>query len=361
MHNFSLSRIILTFILLILIFIFSPFNFTKTNDNFFDNKIICKALVENVTSSNSDTNSKVKLIISEGKYKGKEFTLENTLVVNDSELKLKSNDFVQVLIETDSNGNLNAQIYNYYREKTHCLLVSFFILLVLIIGGIKGLYSILSIFFNICIIYMILLPGLLSGYNPIKLTIICCLFISFFSLFIQDGFNKKTISCLIGTIGGVLIAGIVTHIMNNSLHVSINSEEFTALTRYSQNIQFDFQGILFSSIVIGALGANLDMSMSIATSMNEIKESNPNIPKQLLIKSGLSVGRDVIGTMSNTLILAYVGSALVSLMIFLGYNINFSYIINLQDIYVEILRSLAGSIGIILSVPLTVFTRAYMK
>jgi uncharacterized membrane protein len=172
--------------------------------------------------------------------------------------------------------------------------------------------------------------------------------------------NKKTISCLIGTLGGVIIAGIITFIMSNSLHVSINYEEFLSLSKYSPNIKFNFQGILFSSIVIGALGANLDMSMSVATSMNELKESNPSISKNLLITSGFNIGRDMIGTMANTLILAYVGSSIVTLMVFLGHNVNFSYIISLQDISVEILRALAGSMGMILSVPLTVFARVYM-
>ena len=360
MNKFSLSRIMLTLLLLFLVFVFSPFNYNKTNDKFLDNKTICKAVVEDVNPSNSNENSKVKVLVSEGKYKGKEFTLENSLIINDSELPLKPNDIVQVSIQNDSNGELNATMSNYIREKPIFLLVTFFIILVILVAGVKGIYAVLSIAFNICIIYMLLLPGLLSGYNPIKLTIICCLIISFFSLIIQNGLNKKTISCLIGTLGGVIIAGIVTYMMSNSLHVSISSEEFTSLTKYSQSIKFDFQGILFSSIVIGALGANLDMSMSIATAMNELKESTTNISKKLLINSGLSVGRDVIGTMANTLILAYVGSSMVTLMIFLGYNIGFSYIINLQDIAVEILRSLAGSIGIILSVPLTVFARAYI-
>lgn len=360
MNRFSLSRIMLTFILLFLAFIFSPFKVDKTNVVFLDNKTICKALVENVTFSNSNQNSKLKVLVSEGKYKGKEFILDNTLVLNDSELTLKPNDFVQISIQTGSNNKLNATIDNYPREKNILLLVAFFIALVIFIGGIKGLYAILSIAFNICIIYILLLPGILSGYSPIKLTIICCLIISFFSLIIQNGLNKKTISCLIGTLGGVIIAGIITFIMSNSLHVSINYEEFLSLSKYSPNIKFNFQGILFSSIVIGALGANLDMSMSVATSMNELKESNPSISKNLLITSGFNIGRDMIGTMANTLILAYVGSSIVTLMVFLGHNVNFSYIISLQDISVEILRALAGSMGMILSVPLTVFTRAYM-
>ena len=111
MNRFSLSRILLTFLLLSLVFIFSPFKVDKTNDVFLDNKTICKALVENVTFSNSNQNSKIKVLISEGKYKGKEFILDNTLVVNDSELALKPNDFVQISIQTDSNNLLSNYFF----------------------------------------------------------------------------------------------------------------------------------------------------------------------------------------------------------------------------------------------------------
>lgn len=286
--------------------------------------------------------------------------MDNTLVLNNSELTLKPNDFVQISIQNDSNNRLKATIYNYPREKHILLLVAFFIVLVIFIGEIKGIYALLSITFNICVIYILLLPGIISGYSPITLTIISCLIISFFSLIIQNGLSKKTVSCLIGTLGGVIVAGIITFIMSSFLRVSINYEEFLSLSKYCPNIKSNFQGILFSSIVIGALGANLDMSMSVASSMNELKQSNPNISKNLLITSGFNIGKDMIGSMANTLILAYVGSSIVTLMIFLGDNINFSYIISLQDISVEILRALAGSIGMILSVPLTVFARAYM-
>lgn len=147
--------------------------------------------------------------------------------------------------------------------------------------------------------------------------------------------------------GGVTVAGIVTIIMSSSSQISINSEEAMKLLRIPQSIDFNFQSILFSSVVVGALGANIDMSMSVATAMNEIKESNKHISRGKLISCGINVGRDVIGTMSNTLVLAY--------------NVQFNYIINLEDISIEILRSLAGSISIVLSVPLTVITRAFME
>ncbi|NLZ48538.1 MAG: YibE/F family protein, partial [Clostridiales bacterium] len=288
------------------------------------------------------------------------FNINNTLMLSDNLLTLKKNDKIVLLINEYEDGSLDITTYQYVREKKILHLVLFFILLVLIVGGFKGVHAVLSVAFTIAVISILLIPRLIRGDNPITVTIICSLIIAFFSLIIQQGFSKKTFSSLIGTLGGVSIAGIVTLIMSKSLQVSINSEDAIGLMQVTQGYNFNFQALLFSSIVIGALGANIDMSMSIATAMNELKESTPSISRNDLIRAGMNIGRDVIGTMSNTLVLAYVGSALVSLMIFVGYNVNLSYIINLEDISMEILRSLAGSIGIILCVPLTVFARAFM-
>jgi len=331
-----------------------------SKNNSFTNEEFNKAVIKEVLNSDSSDIEKVKVIVEDGVYKGREFIVDNTLSLNNNLLSLKKNDRVLLLIQGSDKENLNITIYQYIRQKKLLFLVFFFILLVLIVGGIKGVNALLSVAFTIYVISTLLLPGLISGYNPITLTIICSLIIAFFSLIIQNGVSKKALASFIGTLGGVTIAGIVTAIMSKSLQISINVEEGIQLLRIPQKISFNFQSILFSSVVIGALGANIDMSMSVATAMNEIKESNKDITRQALINCGMNVGRDVIRTMSNTLILAYVGSSLVSLMIFMAHNVDFTYIINLEDISIEVLRSLAGSIGVILSVPLTVFTRAFM-
>lgn len=356
----SFLRAVCTILIFSLVFFLSPFDINIEKNESFNYREFSKARVTEVIKSDAPNTEKVKVIVKEGKHEGKEFIVDNTLVLMDNILHLNQNDEVLLSIKESSEGELEIITYEYIREKKLLYLVLFFIFLVIIVGKIKGVQAILSVAFTICVISVLLLPGLLSGYNPIKLTIICSLIIAFFSLIIQHGFSKKTFSSFIGTLGGVTVAGIITAIMSSSLQISVGSEEIVKLSKIPQNINFDFPSILFSSIVIGALGANIDMSMSVATAMNEIKENNNNISRNELISCGMNVGVDVIGTMSNTLVLAYVGSSLITFMIFIAYSVDFNYIINLQDISVEILRSLAGSIGIILSVPLTVFTRAFM-
>ncbi|MBC2398656.1 putative membrane protein [Clostridium tetanomorphum] len=350
----------LTIGLFALLFLLSPFNVKVHKDNSSSNEEFSRAIVKEILPSNSTDYQKIKVLIKEGKLKGKEFTVDNNLSRGDNLLLLKPKDTILLMIRSSNENNFDITVYEYIRERKLLYLVCSFALLILVIGGIKGLQALVSVTFTICVISILFIPGLLSGYNPIKLSIICSLIISFFSLIVQNGLNKKSFSSLIGTVGGITVAALVTYLMGNSLNISMNSEEIVQLSRLSENINFNFQSIFFSSVVIGALGANIDMSMSVASAMNEIKESNKNITNLEFIKCGMNVGRDVIGTMCNTLILAYVGSSLVTLMIFVAYNINFTYIANLQEISIEILRSLAGSMGIILSVPLTVISRVLM-
>ncbi len=358
MKSFSISRVMSIIFIVIVLFILIPhesINFSSNDENLIRAEVLA---IEN----NSETSSQIiKVRIEEGELKGKEFVLENTLMLEDKILSLNINDEVTLISSKSGDNSIDLRTYEYVRENKLMYLVVAFIILVLIVSGIKVIYAILSVFFTIAIVFMVLIPRLLKGDNPIIVTIICSLLIAFFSLIVQHGVTKKSISSLVGTIGGIIISGIVTIIMSNSLHVIINTEDTVQLLRLSENIRYNFQQLLFAGIVIGALGANIDMSMSVASAMNEIKVSNRRISNKEFIRAGMNVGKDVIGTMTNTLVLAYVGSTLTTLMIFFGYSVSFTSIINLHDISIEILRSLAGSIGIILCVPLTVITRVYIE
>lgn len=357
----TLLRLILTILSFLLLFNFSHFNIDSNGSDIFDTNDLTKATVTKISKLDSNIVQEVEVTIKEGEYKGKKFTVENSLISGNKLIALREKDEVLLIVNGDNEEDLNIITYEYVRDKKLIYLLLFFVILVMFVGGIKGINALLSVGFTICVISVMFLPGLLSGYNPVELTIYCSLIIAFFSLIIQHGFSKKTFSSLIGTIGGVTAAGVVTVIMSSSLQVSIGSEEVMSLLRIPQKIDFNFQHIFFASAVIGALGANIDMSMSVATAMNEVKQSNKRISKAELIECGMNVGRDVIGTMSNTLVLAYIGSSLVTLMIFMGCNAQLNYVINEEDMCIEILRSLSGSVGIILSVPLTVFARALME
>ena len=158
-----------------------------------------------------------------------------------------------------------------------------------------------------------------------------------------------------GTIGGVIIAGLFAYSAGKILMLTgLGNEDAQLLAFIPQHRKIDYQGLLFAGIVIGALGAVMDVAMSISSAMWEIISVSPGISKKQLIQSGMNIGRDIIGSMSNTLILAYVSTSIPVLLLFILFSNGFTEIINLELLASEVLRAVAGSIGLICTIPITV-------
>ena len=240
-----------------------------------------------------------------------------------------------------------------HREKIPIFyLVILFLGGLIIIGGKKGLKSVVTLIITVVAVVKILIPLILAGYDPMMVSIFICIVNIVVALLLISGFNKKTLCAAIGTSAGVIIAGITAFVVGNMIQLNgLSSDEAIHIILYSKNI--DFKGILFAGIIIGAMGAVMDVGMSIASSMNEIEQANPGIGTKELINAGMNVGRDIMGTMADTLILAYVGSSLNIMLMFSTYDISLIEIISLDNIAGEIVRSLAGSIGLIFTVPIT--------
>ena len=173
--------------------------------------------------------------------------------------------------------------------------------------------------------------------------------------------NKKILTAALGTLGGVVSAGLMALIFNNLAKMTGASEDAIQLTVNIANINFQFRDLLFSGIVIAALGACMDVGMSIASSLDEIKMKNPEITWQELFKSGMNIGRDVIGTMTNTLILAYVGGSLTLILLFMACNMNIFEILNKETIAEQIISAIAGSMGVVYTVPITSIVYAVLN
>ncbi len=176
------------------------------------------------------------------------------------------------------------------------------------------------------------------------------------------GRNRKTISAILGTVIGLLISGLVVFVIGNASSLTgLSGDEAQMLAYIPQNISLDFKGILYAGIIIGALGAIMDVTVSVASSMYEIETVQPKITRKALIKSGLNIGRDIMGSMSNTLILAYTGGAIHLMLLFNAFNLSFTEIINMDLIASEIIRAIAGSTGLILAIPLTAVIAGYNR
>ncbi len=235
------------------------------------------------------------------------------------------------------------------------ILVAIFFALILIIGRGKGVATILSLVLMGSAIFLVFIPAILSGVNIYAATIVITIFIIFASLSMLNGFNKKTLCAIVGNIGGVLASGVLAFFVNIMLKITgLIDIDYIALTLI-EGVTIDLVAIVWAAILIGSLGAIMDVSMSISSAMNELsKEITDNSYKKLIV-SGMNIGKDIIGTMTNTLILAYVGSSLAIILLIFTTRRNLLLLFNMELIVVEIVQALVGSIGILLCVPITVF------
>lgn len=264
-------------------------------------------------------------------------------------------------------GDFGDELYEewifieYNRMDTIIWLTLIFLLLIVVLGRGKGVSTVISLIFTILVIFTVFIPSILKGYNVYSSTIVVTLFIIFMSLTIINGANKKTLCAVAGNVGGVAVAGIIAIIMNRVLNVTgLINEEYVFLTYMQLDKPIDLVAIVWSGIVIGSLGAVMDVSMSISSSMNELAENMERKTFSNMLRSGMNIGRDVIGTMTNTLILAYVGSSLATVLLLIVYNKNVLYLFSLEMIVVEVLQAIVGSMGILFAVPATAIFSAYM-
>ena len=257
-------------------------------------------------------------------------------------------------------GSATATVYSYDRSNIIYIFVGLFLLMLWAIGGKKGFKSAIGLVFTfICMIYLFL-PMLYKGYSPFLSAVVVIILITIVSLYLIDGISKKSVAAIIGTIIGVIIAGICAAGFGHIAKISgYNVSEVEELVFIANNTDLKVGGILFAAILIASLGAVMDVSMSIASTLNEIYSHN-NIGKKELFKSGINVGRDMMGTMSNTLILAFTGGSINTLILNYAYALRYNQVINIYEVGIEIMQGVSGSIAIILSVPLVSIISAYL-
>ncbi len=254
------------------------------------------------------------------------------------------------------NGVLKVDAASYYDKTPWIAIIAvIYALLIAFIGGKKGMRALIGLIITIILIFKILVPAILSGYNSILVTILICSIVIFITFLIISGFNKKTWVAIIGTVAGVIMAGLIGGIFGHAMRLTgINEHARMISVAIPEDREMvSFKGIMLSAIMISALGACMDVGMSISSAISEIKQKRPELTSKELIKSGMNIGKDVMGTMTNTLILAYVGSAMLCILLYNVNGFDLPFILNSEDITVEVLKSLSGSIGLVCTIPLT--------
>jgi uncharacterized membrane protein len=251
-------------------------------------------------------------------------------------------------------------IADYSRDTPAYWIIALFIIFILALAKFKGFKALVGLIITILLVMFVLLPLTLKGFSPVLLSILITIIVSIITFLLIAGISKKALSAIAGTILGVIFAAVISVFFGHFMHLSGLASEEAKMLIYSMNIKINFVGLLFSGIIIGALGAIMDVSMCISSSIDEVRKVHPEANWNNLFRSGVAVGQDIIGTMANTLILAYTGSSLPLLLLFFSNQISFSKVINLELVATEILRAMAGSIGLAACIPITAAIAAFL-
>ncbi len=267
---------------------------------------------------------------------------------------------VIVLLSTSQDTNV-ATIYSQDRTIPIVVFLTFFVLVVCSIGGMKGVKAILGLAITVIGIFGIFLPLIYRGISPVLTAIVVCLVATVISLVLLGGICKKTVSAIVGTTIGVTISGLAALTFGKIAGISgYNVSDIETLSFVAQNCSIKIGELLFAGIIISSLGAVMDVGMSISSTIQEIHETDPSLSGKQLFLSGIHVGRDMMGTMTNTLILAYAGGSVTTLFINYAYKLSANQLLNSYNIGIEIMQGISGSLGIVLTVPVTAFIASFL-
>lgn len=327
----------------------------STDGRTFEKAVVTEITKDNLYEDGSRAgNQEVILRINSGELKGQEVEAtspDGMLFGATCEVGMKV-----IAIVSISDGNNLVTVYSQDRSMAIYGFAAFFVLCVCLVGGWKGFKSILSLAFTGVTILFILFPLMYRGYSPILMSVIICTIATIFSMMMIGGLSTKTAAATIGTVFGVIASAVAAMVFGHFAGISgYNVSDIENLIYVQQITSIKVGELLFSGIIISALGAVTDVGVSVASTIQEIHQTDPNLGKRKLFLSGIHVGRDMMGTMVDTLILAYVGTALSTLVTNYAYDLSYNQLINSNNIGIEIMQSLAGSLGIVLAVPITAF------
>jgi uncharacterized membrane protein len=295
----------------------------------------------------------------EGPLQGETVVVNNEITDNPAyNVNVSKGREVILSVVTESGGKPEINIADYHRAPVILWLAVIFLAAFLFFGGKHGLKSLAGLVSSVLLIGLVLLPLSLQGFPPLLTAIFICLAATSASMFFIAGFSKKALAAVLGTVGGVIIAGIAAQIVIQMAPLTGLSSEEAQILRGSvlhQKPEF-YSGLLAAGMLIGALGVIMDVGVSISSAVAEVAKTGKTLNTKQLYDSGMNVGRDIMGTMTNTLILAYTGSALPLLL--LASQISNSKLLNLDLVATEIASALSGSLGLVCTIPMTALAAA---
>ena len=303
-------------------------------------------------------NQIVSLKLTSGKWKGKtvEATSSSSYLYG---AHCKKGSKV-IAIVSESQGEMTASVYSQNREMQLYLIIAIFVFTIILIGGKKGLASVIGLGFTILCILFLFLPMIYKGISPIWSAVLVVILTTVATMYLVGGISRKTMTAILGTVSGVLISALFAMLFCKMTNISgYNVSDIEDLIYIRDQTGIKVGELLFSGILISALGAVMDVAMSISSTIEEIHCQNSELTIKELFQSGMNVGKDMMGTMSNTLILAFAGGSINTLVFIFAYNYEYLQVVNMYAIGIEIIQGIASSMGVILTVPITSLLAAW--
>ena len=260
-----------------------------------------------------------------------------------------------VVMQSVAGETTIASVYSQDREWVIYIFALLYLLALCVIGGKQGIKGCLGLIFTFFCVIFVYLPLVYLRFSPFWAAVFICFLTTLVTMYLIGGPTKKTCAATLGTLAGVVLAGLSAWCFSKASGISgYNVSDIETLMTLWNTNRIQVGGLLFSGLLISCLGAVMDVAMSISSAIDEIYKQNNSLTRKELFKAGMRVGRDMMGTDSNTLILAFAGSSVSTLLLDYAYDLPYQQIINSNNIGIAIMQGLAGSFGIVLSVPLTV-------
>lgn len=292
--------------------------------------------------------------VTTGQYKGETLLVAN-YVGPLYGVPLSEGDRCTMIISTHADGSHNATVYEFDRTIPIAAVVAAFFLVTILVGGKTGAKSLVGLVFTVLCVFTLLFPALIKGVPTLPATFLLCLYVAAVSFFILGGVQKKTLCALAGSACGTGFALLFALLAQALLRVNgLRTADVEPLLQLRQTgTPIGLKGLLAAGVVLASLGAVMDVAMSISSALGEVKTADPSMDRRALFRSGMNIGRDMVGTMTNTLILAFLGSGLVLVLYIYSIAPDPHQLISSAYVATEVVSGVSSSIGVILSVPVT--------
>lgn len=342
----------------------STYEITRTSGIEYETAEVLEVLEDN-TQINPDVENtpvgtqKLTIELTSGRYTGDEAEVTNYLSPYFS-IPAEKGMTLSVRVITTGDNEYDVSVYNYERTPWLLLFLGVFLLVLILVGGRQGISAVFGLLFTMGGVIFVLLPLLVQrGWPPVPTTLLIVALTMFVSFIFIGGLHTKSVTAALGSFGGVLLAGGFAFLAGRIVHISgLNMDEAESLLLTAADGGLKVKGLLICGILIAAEGAIMDISMSVASAVDEVHRVNPALSAKELFRSGMNIGRDAMGTMANTLVLAFAGTGLNTMLLIYAYDASFEQLMNAEFLSMELIRAVAGSLGMILAVPLVAFLSA---